>query len=351
MVVYLAHHGIDGQKWGKRNGPPYPLDYEQHSAEQKKKNPKSELNNYENNNAKDLKSFSDNKLLDKIGLTKEDQKRLSERAKLLIAAGALVAGGATAYGIVRTKNINSDFTIGEGTDVFRIASSGDKSLQDVFYGATNQVDAAKYKGLYSTQKKMQGDDEIYQKIIKVKKDIKIAGKDSAEKVFTELLERDSRFKKDVQDILDDPLVKLNVRMRKPIGKISDYEQFNMFITQMDDSVSKKFYSALDEKGYGGVIDINDAKYSGYESKQPVIFFNHKDNVEVNSVRKIDSGEIEVNKLAGNLLVLGQGFLKNPTTIAIATGSIALGSVSTETGKEYVNQLFKSADSKEHEDGK
>ena len=23
---YLAHHGIKGQKWGKRNGPPYPLD-------------------------------------------------------------------------------------------------------------------------------------------------------------------------------------------------------------------------------------------------------------------------------------------------------------------------------------
>lgn len=26
MAIYLAHHGILGQKWGKRNGPPYPLD-------------------------------------------------------------------------------------------------------------------------------------------------------------------------------------------------------------------------------------------------------------------------------------------------------------------------------------
>ena len=23
---YLSHHGIKGQKWGKKNGPPYPLD-------------------------------------------------------------------------------------------------------------------------------------------------------------------------------------------------------------------------------------------------------------------------------------------------------------------------------------
>ena len=24
--VFLAHHGILGQKWGRKNGPPYPLD-------------------------------------------------------------------------------------------------------------------------------------------------------------------------------------------------------------------------------------------------------------------------------------------------------------------------------------
>ena len=36
MAVYLAHHGILGQKWGKRNGPPYPLDAEDHSAAEKR---------------------------------------------------------------------------------------------------------------------------------------------------------------------------------------------------------------------------------------------------------------------------------------------------------------------------
>ena len=28
MSDYLSHHGVDGQKWGVRNGPPYPLDAE-----------------------------------------------------------------------------------------------------------------------------------------------------------------------------------------------------------------------------------------------------------------------------------------------------------------------------------
>lgn len=34
---YLAHHGRLGQKWGKKNGPPYPLDFKKLSPEEKEK--------------------------------------------------------------------------------------------------------------------------------------------------------------------------------------------------------------------------------------------------------------------------------------------------------------------------
>ena len=34
--LVIEHHGIKGQKWGDRNGPPYPLDAGSHSAAQKK---------------------------------------------------------------------------------------------------------------------------------------------------------------------------------------------------------------------------------------------------------------------------------------------------------------------------
>ena len=34
----LQHHGILGQKWGKRNGPPYPLSASKYSSMEKKLN-------------------------------------------------------------------------------------------------------------------------------------------------------------------------------------------------------------------------------------------------------------------------------------------------------------------------
>ena len=35
MSIYLEHHGIKGQKWGERHGPPYPLDSKTHARAKK----------------------------------------------------------------------------------------------------------------------------------------------------------------------------------------------------------------------------------------------------------------------------------------------------------------------------
>lgn len=35
-TTYIAHHGIEGQKWGKRNSPPYPLKESAKSYAEKK---------------------------------------------------------------------------------------------------------------------------------------------------------------------------------------------------------------------------------------------------------------------------------------------------------------------------
>lgn len=42
----LEHHGIDGQKWGVRNGPPYPLAEGQHSDAEKRAMRRSDKQSY-----------------------------------------------------------------------------------------------------------------------------------------------------------------------------------------------------------------------------------------------------------------------------------------------------------------
>lgn len=46
MKTELFHHGIEGQKWGVRNGPPYPLDESDRSSAERAANPPAEKNSY-----------------------------------------------------------------------------------------------------------------------------------------------------------------------------------------------------------------------------------------------------------------------------------------------------------------
>ena len=77
----LCHHGIQGQKWGKRNGPPYPLDYESHSSAEKKKNPKSKISGDNQNDSS------------------KEHKGLTSRQKKLIVAGTAFVATAAISGI------------------------------------------------------------------------------------------------------------------------------------------------------------------------------------------------------------------------------------------------------------
>lgn len=81
--AYLKHHGILGQKWGKKNGPPYPLDASDHSSSEKKAGWR--------------------KSLDKDSSTEDNKRKgLSDKQKKAIKIGAAVAVTALAtYGTYR----------------------------------------------------------------------------------------------------------------------------------------------------------------------------------------------------------------------------------------------------------
>ncbi len=88
----LSHHGIEGQKWGQTNGPPYPLSYADHSAAEKKAM------------KKDMKWIKKNekKIHDKA--YKESKKDLNEYSKYLSKAYGLNKNGKLSAAYVNNFN-------------------------------------------------------------------------------------------------------------------------------------------------------------------------------------------------------------------------------------------------------
>ena len=81
----LCHHGIFGQRWGKRNGPPYPLKPSKHSAREKKLGWRKSLNNKSeeikerNKSGIDYNKHPDSKYFDSRNYGQDDLRRLTSK--------------------------------------------------------------------------------------------------------------------------------------------------------------------------------------------------------------------------------------------------------------------------------
>ena len=73
---YLAHHGVLGQKWGKRNGPPYPLTPGAHSISEKRAGWGKSLSN----GSYGVKKKST--IVDRINERKERKNKISAKEQL-----------------------------------------------------------------------------------------------------------------------------------------------------------------------------------------------------------------------------------------------------------------------------
>lgn len=101
----LYHHGVAGQKWGKKNGPPYPLAASAHSASEKKAGWRKSLNSG-GASAKHTKSArSKNKsVVDALkrkfdSITPEQKAKAKKIVKTaLIVAGAIAVTALAGYG-------------------------------------------------------------------------------------------------------------------------------------------------------------------------------------------------------------------------------------------------------------
>lgn len=288
----LYHHGILGQKWGTRNGPPYPLGGGAYTATEKRKIYRARHNK---NSIYNKKHFDTVLNKDKTTL----------------------------------MTLSYDKNRTQGTDMF--------------YAAHTKLDKHQYNALFNRKIQMPlydddgneiGTGESYKFKInnKVASDMKVASEDSGAKAFMQLYSKDRDFYNFVTDKsrMESHFVKDKYRFKGyreakfVLDKMKDldytptdrdiqtvYRMFNYVLPSEGQNARMahdvrvqraKFFTALKQSGYGAVLDTNDAIYGGFKTTSPVIVFD-MDQVIPSSVRTTSSTDKMISSwaLAGRKL--------------------------------------------------
>lgn len=273
--LYLKHHGILGQKWGTRNGPPYPLGG----------------GDYTQTEWKALKAARKNKY------SKYNKKHYDEVIK-------------------------------EGTVLRTLARDPTRTTNtDMFYASHTKADAHRYNAMFNHKTKqpmydrngnMIGEGKTYKWLIsnKLVKDINVASQDAGSKAMRELYTKDRDFHNFVRD--PERLEYYTKKMYIPHGKkyidnLHKIQQKDYIPTDKDlhilyDTVNcvipntakdvvnqrTKLFKNLKESGYSAVIDVNDAINHPLSAQSPVIVFDMEAFVP-DSVRKTTMSEVMISK--------------------------------------------------------
>lgn len=272
----LYHHGIKGQKWGRRrfqneDGSLTPAGKERYDDD------------------------GDN---DRVETPEERKKRIA-RNVAIGAAAATVAIGAIGY-MKYSKNLktldkkagtavkevstkildfnqlsDSDITLSKGTKFQRISSKSFEEYAEkgrIAYASFKKEDNAIYmhdmpKNIEKWRKNgtiKDGGNSVYKHILEMNKDVKVASKRKVVETYAEVAGKNS---------------------------VKDYEFRNFMegLVDRDKDDNKKFINKLIEMGYNAIIDDNDA---GSYTSSPLILLNPASDVhnitskEIKKIHKI-----------------------------------------------------------------
>ena len=337
----LSHHGIKGQQWGRRrfqyeDGSLTPEGKKRYGIGDRIRSAKTNLHN------KMRDSYSKQYQSQYKGMTKEEadaaaEKRLKTMKKVAIGAGIVVGTAAAVY-VARNVGRNYfDETIKAGTTIQTLADDPNRLENGkAFYTAFRDADKMKYAGMFGTSQ--QGG--LKNKIQAVaEKDIKVASSKTAKKVYEDLKKNDPEFRQ----LLKTQEKNLGLQKALDFGKKSEYEKFNTYDLLSPDEnsmkVQKKFYDKLKEMGYQGVHDVNDRKYSGFNTKATIIFDN--DNFKKNAAGSLD---VNVTKLSQEEVQKGANFaaaamLGDSVTHpkVVATGAAVVGMMAIDKTEREIAQ--------------
>lgn len=334
---YLAHHGVKGMKWGVRryqnkDGSLTALgkrraEYRSANSEWKRSGKSSAALKAKRNYSK--REFDDEKIRQRLRNQKKKSKRQTDLEQRYMDQGftrdeaeiqaykrarteraLAIAGGMTiaalgAYAAYKHYDNVTDRILSKGSILGRISTNDNESVKDAFYAFTNKTDERRYTGVYGKTLSDRGD-TVFKKSIIVGDNIKVASRDSAKKVLADLYKNDADYRDDVEyaiDVCRTLAGKQGDLARKAYrdleeGKITNsvYDAVNMSLANRHMNyrmhmATSRYYEALKNAGYSAIKDVNDSKYSGYYSKNPLIIFDNS-KVNVTEVKKIGEGIID-----------------------------------------------------------
>ena len=262
------------------------------------------------------------------------EKAIGTMAGLTIAAASL-------YVAKKSYDKRVDKLIPAGTLLQNISIDGDKGVKDAFYASMTKMDNHKYRGMYGRQiKEVLGQNtKVFETKINVKSSMKVASEKSGTKILAELIGKDTEYantlKKHLSDSIDYPLDEQRDIISKGFislkeGKVNTnvYNALNMTLSDHNlptsDKVSKDFYNALKSKGYDAISDINDKKYSGYKSSNPLIIFNGSAKTIVQNRREILDDEMTKSYIKGVSDITIKTLAPQTAVGAVSLGLVSVG---------------------------
>ena len=330
MENVLEHHGIRGQKWGKRNGPPYPIAFGSHSKREVDSKWYYSLNRNTNNSA--LKDISDRIMKNgKLTFKKKTSGNTGNKSKASskttspiierIASPFKKSGLMSSSGIYNrdikihklgtTRKIDDEgIRIKKGEWVQRIISAPTQDLEgrDSLFVSVTEADKKNYAGFFAALTKYRKNAEkMYKMDLQAINDIVSPSKRERVNTFLELYKEDpvgmstklaefnkkwygGQYKETTEQLIA-KYGKMTTRQLKNEG----YYIFANSWFDLDIGTLKAYKEKLMAKGYNATIDDND-KRSFIQAQAPLIVFDVMNNFGNIKYSELTDGEIRRNMI-------------------------------------------------------
>lgn len=279
--------------------------------------------------------------------------------RAILIGGSVAVASVTAAALYKHHKYISDVIVKADVPIKRMTANPSDDLTHQVYASFDKADVKKYLGLYGKQlQEANPGKEIFQSTYKVKGEgLKIAGHKTGREVMNTMIANNQEGRAAAKDLAEymkeaawhgpqkraaNEAIKC-LEQGKPITKKA-YEGLNVAMVANNDAAyrfNSAFTNGLKDKGYAGILDINDQKYSSYFAKNPAIFFDH---TKIEKISDVALDDVTINKAYNNQMakVLARAtvdsMVKEPTNwlcgAAALTAAYSADKRYTKTINEY-----------------